>query len=202
MRLSAAGGRSMARFLSRVWPLLLLAFALFALPASAEVFHVTLTNGTTIDSSVQPQQASWDPNVVMLLSEVGNWVGFSKDEIESIKAEDPTSGFGVRISNTAIALGRFSNDLPEEGKNNPQDELNQRYLALANRMLEQSEKQQRYSVQQFVEPNQTQGIPSSFAGYGSGGGNNNFNNVPQLQPGPTVEPQTPLVSSPPPNQNQ
>lgn len=195
----------MVRFLSRVWLLPLLAFALLALPASAEVFHVTLTNGTTIDSTIQPQQASWDPNMVMLMTEVGNWVGFSKDEIDSIKAEDPTSGFGVRISSTAIALGRFSNDLPEEGKTNPQDEMNQRYLALANRMLEQSEKQQRYSVQQFVEPNQTQGIPSSFAGYGNGGGNSNsgFTNAPQLQPGPVSEPQTQTPqASPPQNPNQ
>lgn len=193
----------MARILSRVWLLPLLAFALLALPASAEVFHVTLTNGTTIDSSVQPQQASWDPNVVMLITEVGNWVGFPKGEIESIKAEDPTAGFGVRISSTAIALGRFSNDLPEEGKTNPQDELNQRYLALANRMLEQSERQQSYSVQQFVEPGQTQGIPSSFGGYGNGGsGNSGFNNVPQPQPSPTSAPQTPMVSPPPQNPNQ
>ena len=191
----------MARILSRVWPLPLLAFALLALPASAEVFHVTLTNGTTIDSSVQPQQASWDPNMVMLMTEVGNWVGFSKDEIDSIKAEDPTSGFGVRISSTAIALGRFSNDLPEEGKTNPQDEMNQRYLALANRMLEQSEKQQRYSVQQFVEPSQTQGIPSSFAGYGNGGGNNGFGNFPQLQPGSATDSQ-PAPVNPPQNPNQ
>ena len=191
----------MARSLSRVWLLPLLALALLALPASAEVFHVTLKNGTTIDSSVQPQQANWDPKMVMLMSEVGNWVGFSQDEIESIKAEDPTSGFGVRISSTAIALGRFSNDLPEEGKTNPQEELNQRYLALANRMLEQSERQQRYSVQQFVEPNQTQGIPSGFAGYGNGGNFNNLNNFPQLQPGSATDSQ-PAPVNPPQNPNQ
>jgi len=191
----------MARILSRVWLLPLLAFALLALPASAEVFHVTLTNGTAIDSTIQPQQASWDPNVVMLMTDVGNWVGFSKNEIESIKAVDPTAGFGVRISSTAVALGRFSNDLPEEGKTNPQDAMNQRYLALANRMLEQSERQQRYSVQQFVEPGQTQGIPSSFAGYGNGGGNGGFNNVPQLQPGPATDSQ-PAPANPPQNPNQ
>ena len=75
----------------RVW-LLVLAFALLAVPATAEVFHVTLTNGTTVDSSVQPQQASWDPNMVMLMTEVGNWVGFPKDEISDIKVVDPTAG--------------------------------------------------------------------------------------------------------------
>ena len=111
----------MLRSKSPVW-LLVLAVALFALPATAEVFHVTLVNGTTVDSSLQPQQASWDPNIVMLLTEVGNWVGFQKSEIADIKAVDPTAGFGVRISSTAIALGRFSNDLPESVKpNSPED---------------------------------------------------------------------------------
>jgi hypothetical protein len=153
----------------RVWPLVLLvlAFALLAVPAAAEVFHVTLRNGTTVDSALQPQQASWDPNMVMLMTEVGNWVGFSKDDISDIKVVDPTAGFGVRISSTAIALGRFSNDLPETGKN-PQDELNSRYLALANKTLELQEKQQHYSIQQGVATEQTQGIPAAFAGYGAG----------------------------------
>jgi len=152
----------------RVW-LLALAFALLAVPATAEVFHVTLTNGTTVDSSVQPQQASWDSNMVMLMTEVGNWVGFPKDEIADIKVVDPTAGFGVRISSTAIALGRFSNDLPETGKGNAQDEINSRYLALANKALALQEKQQSYSIQQGVSTEQTQGIPAAFAGYGNGG---------------------------------
>ncbi|HSS77143.1 MAG TPA: hypothetical protein VLV54_10405 [Thermoanaerobaculia bacterium] len=178
----------------RVWPLVLsaLVLVLLAVPATAEVFHVTLKNGTTVESSVQPQQASWDPNMVMLMTEVGNWVGFSKDEITDIKVVDPTAGFGVRISSTAIALGRFSNDLPEVGKN-PQDELNSRYLALANKTLELQEKQQHYSIQQGVQTEQTQGIPAAFAGYGAGyGGNGMTSNVmpPQGgQPVVTVQPQ-------------
>jgi hypothetical protein len=153
------------RSTSRVW-LLVLAAVLLAAPATAEVFHVTLTNGTTVDSSVQPQQASWDANMVMLMTDVGNWVGFQKAEIADIKAVDPTAGFGVRISSTAIALGRFSNDLPESAKGSGQDN---KYLDLATKALEAAERQQHYSVQQFVEPSQTQGIPAAFAGYGGGG---------------------------------
>ena len=194
----------MVRTLSRISLLTLLAFALLALPASAEVFHVVLKNGNTVDSSVQPQQASWDPNMVMLMTESGNWVGFMQSDIASINADDPTSGFGVRISRTAIALGRFSNDLPEEGKGNPQDEANERYFALANRLIEQSERQQRYSVQQFVEPNQTQGIPASFAGYGGGygsGGGGNSGLLPQPFQSSAPSPQAPM-SSPPQNPNQ
>ncbi|HEX3555046.1 MAG TPA: hypothetical protein VIA62_17610 [Thermoanaerobaculia bacterium] len=191
----------MSRSLS-IWTLaLVLAFALLAAPATAEVFHVTLTNGTTVDSSVQPQQASWDPNMVMLLTEVGNWVGFPKAEVASIKAEDPTAGFGVRISSTAIALGQFSNDLPEAGKGSTQDDLNNRYLSLANKMLEQQERQQHYSVQQFVEPGQTQGIPAAFAGYGSGGLTAGGGGLGATATAPNTGP-PPLSSNPmPPNQN-
>lgn len=155
------------RSASLVW-LLVLAVALLAVPAMAEVFHVTLKNGTTVDSAVQPQQASWDPGMVMLLTEVGNWVGFTQDEIADIKVVDPTAGFGVRISNTAIALGRFTNDLPESAKGTNAQE--NKYLDLATKALEAAEKQQHYSIQQFVEPGQTQGIPAAFSGYGGGTG--------------------------------
>jgi hypothetical protein len=169
------------RSTSRAW-LLMLTFTLLALPATAEVFHVTLVNGTTVDSSLQPQQASWDPNMVMLMTEVGNWVGFPKEEIADIKVVDPTAGFGVRISSTAIALGRFSNDLPDPTKGTTQDDINNRYLALANKALDLQQQQQHYSVQQFVGTEQTQGIPAAFAGYGNGG----------LTPGPVgVMPQQP-----------
>ncbi len=149
--------------------LLLLAFALLAVPAGAEVFHVTLTNGTTVDSSVQPQQASWDSSMVMLLTDFGNWVAFAKAEIAEIKVVDPTAGFGIRISNTAIALGRFTNDLPEPAKPGA-DDVNSRYLSLAAKSLELQERQQNYSVQQFVGTNQTQGIPAAFSGFGGAGG--------------------------------
>lgn len=151
------------RSTSRVW-LPMLAVVLLAVPATAEVFHITLKNGTTFDSAVQPQQASWDSNMVMLLTDVGNWVGFTKDEIADIKAVDPTAGFGVRISSTAIALGRFTNDLPESAKGAGAQES--KYLDLATKALEAADRQQHYSVQQFVEPSQTQGIPAAFGGYG------------------------------------
>jgi hypothetical protein len=157
----------MFRFVVRVSPFLF-ALALFAAPASADVYYVTLSNGSVVETAHQPQQANWDPNMVLLLTETGNWVGFPKEQITGIRAEDPTQGFGIRINDKAIALGVSPNDLPEaKGK----DDVNQRFFDLANRMLDMAEQQQHYSVQQFVEPNQTQGIPSSFAGNYSGGSN-------------------------------
>jgi hypothetical protein len=158
----------MSRSPFRVAPLLV-ALALLALPATADVFYVTLTNGTVIETARQPQQASWDPNMVLLLTEVGNWVGFPKEEVKNVRSEDPTQGFGIRISDKAIALGRSPNDLP--GAKTKQDEANDRYLEIANRMLDLAEQQQHYSVQQFAEPNSAQGVPiNSALGLSAGGG--------------------------------
>lgn len=170
MRRLTAGGFSMSR--SRI-SLLLLVLALCALPASAEVFHVTLTNGTVVDTAYQPQQASWDPNMVLLLADTGNWIGFSKEEIDSIRAEDPTQGFGVRINDKRISLGISPNDLPtpDQSSRSRQDELAARSLDLVERALALSERQQTYSIQQGVSTENTQGIPASFGGSYGGGGN-------------------------------
>jgi hypothetical protein len=145
---------------------LLLALALIAIPATAEVYHVTLKNGTEIETARQPQQASWDPNMVLFLTEVGNWVGFSRDEIQGIRAENPIEGYGVQISDNAIALGWSPNDLPEP-TGQPGD-ANDRLAAIAERQLALQERQQNYSINQFVQPDQTQGIPASFGGYTGG----------------------------------
>ena len=180
---------------SCVW-LLLLALALVAVPASADVFYVTLKNGTEVQTARQPQQASWDPNMVLLLTEVGNWVGFTKDEIQEIRAENPTEGYGVRISDTAIALGWAPNDLPEAGG---KQDANQRMYDIAERMLDMAERQQHYSIQQGVQPEATQGIPAAFGGY-TGGATTGFGSVP-LEPSPNrfVESQD-RVTNPNPNQ--
>lgn len=179
---------------SRVW-LLLLVLSLLALPVSAEVFHVTLKSGATIETSRQPEQASWDPNMVLLLTEVGNWVGFPKEEIDVIEAENPTQGYGVHISDRAIALGWSPNDLPAEtGRTDP----NQRTNDIAERMLAMAERQQRYSIDQGVSTEQTQGIPSSFGGY-SGGSTSGFGSFPlEPQPDRFIENQD-RMSNPNPN---
>ena len=181
MRYRTAGGFTMSR--SRI-SLALSVFALCvlpAVPAAAEVFHVTLTNGSVIDTAYQPQQASWDPNMVLLLTDTGNWAGFHKDEIDNIRAEDPAQGFGVRISDKTIALGLSPNDLPvpDESGRSAQDEASERYYALAERALSLAEKQQNYSIQQGVSTEQTQGIPTSFgnSGYFEGLNGSTFNGL-------------------------
>lgn len=188
------------RSLVRVCPLVL-ALALPAVPASADVYFVTLTNGTVVETARQPEQASWDSNMVLLLTEAGNWVGFTRDEIDNIRAEDPTQGFGVRISDNAIALGISPNDLPEPGTRSPQDEINERFYQLTERMLAIQERQQQYSVDQGVSTDQTQGIPVSL-GLGGFSGNDAFgglgglgglggglpSSTPTPTPGPVIGP--------------
>jgi len=145
---------------------LLLAFALPALPAAAEVFYVTLTNGSVVETATQPQEASWDGNMVLLMTDVGNWIGLPKSEIDSVRTETQDKGYGVKINDHAIALGWAPNDnpIPEDGKPAPGNEPDPVADAM-NRMAAQREAESRYSVEQFVEPNSTQGVPSRFIGY-------------------------------------
>ncbi len=159
--------------------LLLLVLALLAVPVSAEVFHVTLTNGSVIDTAYQPQQASWDPGMVLLMTDTGNWVGFPKDDIASIQAEDPAQGFGVRISDKAIALGLAPNDLPVPTEGDASQQAADRYYQLVERAMDNAERRQNYSIQQGVSTEETQGIPASFgdAGYFSGFNGSTFNGL-------------------------
>jgi len=157
----------MVRSRSRV--LLVLGLVLLAaLPAGADVYHIKLKSGTVVDTRYQPQDASWDPHMVLLMTEVGNWIGVRKDDIDSVSSENATRGFGVTIRNNTISLGVAPNDqpVPNSDKNvAAMDRLTQAIQGLA-----QGQQQQPYSIQQGVATEQTQGIPSSFINpYGSGG---------------------------------
>lgn len=151
------------RRLAPVWPLLLV-LPLLAVPVEAEVFTVTLTNGAVFESTQQPQEASWDSNVVLLLTEVGNWIGISRAEIDTVQAVDPAEGFGVRISDSTVALGWSPNDAPVEEGNGEQTGAD-RLAGALERAVAEREQQSRYSVNQFAEPEEAQGIPSRFGGY-------------------------------------
>lgn len=151
--------------------LLLFALVVPALPATAEVYFVTLTNGSVLETATQPQEASWDSNMVLLMTDVGNWIGVPKAEIEGVRSETENKGYGVRISKHAIALGWAPNDnpIPEEGggpagtPGAPGTEPDPLADAM-NRLADQRAEESRYTINQFVEPDQTQGIPSRFAG--------------------------------------
>lgn len=177
----------MRRSLARVW-LPLLAFALLAAPAGAEIYRVTLSNGQTFDTSYQPQEASWDPSMVLLLSDVGNWIGVSKADIQQVEPVNETGSFGVQIAVNTYELGISANDAeaqaeaaalaagapgtPGAGQAGGAADARAQMLQLMvqQQQLEQQQRQaeQKYTVQQFVEPNQTQGIPSSLISTSTG----------------------------------
>lgn len=177
----------MVRSLSRLGLALgLLLLALPVSPAGADVYHVKLSSGTVIDTRYQPQDASWDKGLVLLLSEVGNWVGVKKTDIESVTSENATRGFGVTIHNNTISLGVAPNDQP-----NPTGEKDKNAAAIdrltqAIQGLNQSQQQQQnYTIQQGVSTENTQGIPSGFVSP-YGGGQQAPISIPIQLPAPTA----------------
>jgi hypothetical protein len=159
--------RSIFRSLSRLG-LALGMLLVLALPAGADIYHVKLSSGTVIDTRYQPQDASWDKSMVLLLTEVGNWVGVRKDEIESVTAENATRGFGVTIRNNTISLGVAPNDQPNPNGDKGNAALDR--LTQAIQGLSQSQQQKPYTIQQGVSSEQTQGIPAGFINPNASGG--------------------------------
>lgn len=175
----------MRRIFVRVWPSLLV-LSLLALPAGAEVYHVTLNNGEVVDTAYQPQEASWDSSMVLLLTEVGNWIGISKADIREVRTESQDMGFGVQIDDNTYELGLTAGDLSPEAllaaglveapagqQGNAVQEVQLQMLRNMQQQqqmeLQRREAQDRYTIQQFVEPGQTQGIPGSLIGNSYGG---------------------------------
>ncbi len=157
-RLSFSGWSGLAA-LAAVLGLLVLA-ALTATPAGAEVFHVKMRNGSTIDTLYKPQQATFDPNVVILLSDAGNWIGVNQREIDSVLSDSEIHGFGLALNFNTIAIGWAPNDAPEPSAPGAQSATQQ---ALQN-LYQQQQAQEHYTIPQFVSTEQTAGIPARLVG--------------------------------------
>lgn len=150
--------------------LVLLALASLAVPAlaSAEVYTVTLTNGSVLETAYQPQEAAFDRNIVLLMTEVGNWIGVRKEEIDSVRSDAELGGYGKVIEKNTILLGWAANDAADpnakpEGQGRTDPALSATAQALQN-IYEQRQEEQNYSIKQFVQPNETQGIPARMIG--------------------------------------
>jgi hypothetical protein len=144
--------------------LLALVASFFPSGASAEVFTVTLTNGGTLQTQYQPQEAAFDKDMVLLMTEVGNWIGVRRDEIATVVSDAESSGFGKVIGKNTVDLGWAANDAADPnapGAENQDPGLSLAAQALQN-LYQQRQDQQSYTIKQFVQPNETQGIPSSL----------------------------------------
>ena len=146
--------------------LVLPVLALLALsaPAMAEVYTVTLTNGSVLETAYQPQEAAFDRSMVLLMTDVGNWIGVQKNEIESVRSDAELGGYGKVIEKNTILLGWAANDNAdpnaegqEQGKSDPA--MSATAQALDN-LYQQRQEEQSYTIKQFVQPSETQGIPN------------------------------------------
>jgi hypothetical protein len=145
----------------------------FAVPAGAEVFFVTLNNGTTFETAYQPQASSWDPGMVLLLTEQGNWIGLPQSDIREVRSESQIAGYGRSIDNKTFDLGVAPNDAedPNAKPTEPADvraQMLEQMVQQQQQELNQRKAQDSYTVQQFVEPSSLQGIPSRFIGTPNG----------------------------------
>lgn len=152
-----------------LFPILaVLAVALVAMPAFAETFTLKLKNGSEFETRYRPQEASWDPDMVIMLTDFGHWVAFPRADVEEVIADFEARGFGKVIDTTTIDLGIAPNDLPAPGEEQEPSALDQ-----LQSLLQQN--QRSYDVQQFVSPGQAGqtggGLPVGFgSGIGGGGG--------------------------------
>ncbi len=164
---------------SRVVPLsvLLVAVALaamsafFAPAAEATVYTVTMKNGTTFDTRYQPEEASWDSNMVVLMTEFGNRIALPSVDIDSVTVDSESRGFGHQLNASTMALGWAPNDgldmNSEEGKAFLAAEAAGAAAGAAGQAPPV------YNQQQFIEPGQTTGLPVWMTG---------VNAVPQTAP--------------------
>lgn len=117
----------------------------------AEAYRVRLHNGNEFISKYEPKDADFDPNILLIMTEHGNIVALSKDDIAETIADLELRGFGHVIDTTTIEVGWSPNDAPEPGAEGAEGAAPAAAPAPAP-----------FSVQQFVEPNSVGGLPLSF----------------------------------------
>ena len=138
--------------------------ALVALPVAAETYHVSLDNGQSYETRYPPEEASWDADTLLIITETGNWIGVERASIERIDIETELRGFGKRLNATTIFMGRSPNSAPAEDEElTPAERQNQ----LLEQLIGQQQNQPDYTMQQFVEPGDlgrgaSGGIPVGF----------------------------------------
>lgn len=155
--------------------------------AVAGTYIVTLASGATFESRYKPQVAPWDGGKVLVLSDVGNWLTLKRADIASVKSTSENRGLGFVIDNTTIALGWAPND-----NLTPEQEAEAAQAAARSGQGLFQQQQPNYSVNQFVEPGATQGLPSNLIG---GGGGYSSTMVVPLASVPAVD-QAPVANAP------
>ncbi len=87
---------------------------LVASSASATAYIVVLKNGNTMISKYKPIDAPYNSSKSLIMTEAGNVISLSKDDIEEVIADVENRGFGVIIDTTTILVGYSANDAPNQ----------------------------------------------------------------------------------------
>lgn len=143
----------------RTLSVVVLALVVAVAPAAAEIYTVKLANGNEFDTQYRPKEAGWDSDVILLLSDVGNWIAVERADIVEVEVATEREGFGKVIDTHTVALGWAPNDAPTDNPEESLDPMTQLFNFLAAERADQRD----YSVQQFVEPSETGqgGLPVS-----------------------------------------
>ena len=144
-----------------------------AVPASAELFTITLTNGSTFATRYQPVQSVTDENKLQFLTETGNWITLNKDIVTSITAQTETKGFGIVIDTQTIALGWDPTSVQEAAESEEAEDSTAqllRYLVARDSASAAAPQPEPFSNELVVEPSETGGIPVWMTGAGAYGG--------------------------------
>ncbi len=98
--------------------LIVLSFLLVtvASAAQAELYTVTLTNGTTFETRYKPIPAEWDENVVLINTNRGNQIGLLTEEIADVASHAEVTGFGYQLNTTTLFVGWSPNDIDDVGE--------------------------------------------------------------------------------------
>jgi len=130
-------------------------------PLSAAIYSVQLKNGNSFETRYEPRDAPWDSGKLVLLDEWGNLISLSKDEVEEVSSDFEAKGYGAMLDDTTMALGWAPNDLidPDSAEGQAAAE------AAATAAAQAGNQQPNVSIEQFVEPGDTQGLPAQWIGY-------------------------------------
>lgn len=148
---------------------LILVFALAATAASAQVYTVTLNNGTTFESRYEPQPADFSEDVVILATDRGNWIALEKADIADVQSSVEASGFGYQLDTSTVIIGWSPNDLVTEDEDG---EIVSEWGYIDDEVGGGAD----YSLEQFVNPPvvgsglSTGGLPVQFVNQSPGGG--------------------------------
>jgi len=151
------------------WMVLALLLGLVAVAATAQVYTVTLHNGTTFESRYEPKDADFSEDVMVLSTDQGNWIALEKADIADVVSSVEDSGFGYQLDTTTVIIGWSPNDLVTE---NEDGEIISEWGFIDDPV----EGAGNYTLEQFISPPvvgsglSASGLPVVFVNQNFGGG--------------------------------